>query len=62
MAGEKWARKGPEPLKGQEEYLGMEIKELNEGKRGKKIPFTTGDKFISGGHITDMQHVRNSWV
>lgn len=40
----------------------MEIKELNEGKTGKKIPFTTDDKFISGGHITDMQHVGNSWV
>lgn len=33
LAGEKGARKGLEPLMGQKkEYLGMDIKELNEGK------------------------------
>lgn len=41
-------------LKGQKkEYLGMESKEVNEGKgRVGRIPFTIGGKLIAGGtHI-----------
>lgn len=39
LAGGKGARKGLELLKDQEkQYLGMDIKELNEGKGSKKNP------------------------